>query len=120
MGEKSGRATQPYGPRSQMRSASSANLWMLVAFGMVGTSHSAVCTNAAALKGPPGLKAAWIDSAPTSGLDWQCRRGGARRLADHTRAAEPLQISHLPLRPNPSTAQRHPAAHGLSCPVDIS
>lgn len=54
--------------------------WSNSSVGMVGTSHSAVCTNAAALKNPPGLKAAWIDSAPTSGMDWQCRRGGAMAM----------------------------------------
>lgn len=57
-----------------------AQPWSNGRVGMVGTSHSAVCTNAAALKRPPGLKAAWIDSAPTSGMDWQCRRGGAMAM----------------------------------------
>lgn len=54
--------------------------WSTGRVGMVGTSHSAVCTNAAALKRPPALAAAWIDSAPTSGMDWQCRRGGAMAM----------------------------------------
>ncbi len=57
-----------------------AQPWSNGRVGMVGTSHSAVCTNAAALKRPPALRAAWIDSAPTSGLDWQCRRGGAMAM----------------------------------------
>jgi putative CocE/NonD family hydrolase len=57
-----------------------AQPWSTGKVGMVGTSHSAVCTNAAALKNPPSLKAAWIDSAPTSGIDWQCRRGGAMAM----------------------------------------
>ncbi|SFZ86460.1 hypothetical protein SAMN02983003_3642 [Devosia enhydra] len=57
-----------------------AQPWSTGMVGMVGTSHSAVCTNAAALKSPPSLKAAWVDSAPTSGMDWQCRRGGAMAM----------------------------------------
>ncbi|RYE08662.1 MAG: CocE/NonD family hydrolase [Hyphomicrobiales bacterium] len=57
-----------------------AQPWSNGRVGMVGTSHSAVCTNAAALKNPPHLAAAWVDSAPTSGLDWQCRRGGAMAM----------------------------------------
>ena len=57
-----------------------AQPWSNGRVGMVGTSHSAVCTNAAALKNPPSLKAAWVDSAPTSGMDWQCRRGGAMAM----------------------------------------
>ena len=54
--------------------------WSSGRVGMVGTSHSALVQNAAALKRPPSLAALWLDSAPTSGLDWQCRRGGAMAL----------------------------------------
>lgn len=54
--------------------------WSNGRVGMVGTSHSALVQNAAALKSPPSLKALWLDSAPTSGLDWQCRRGGAMAM----------------------------------------
>jgi uncharacterized protein len=54
--------------------------WSNGKVGMVGTSHSALVQNAAALKSPPSLKALWLDSAPTSGIDWQCRRGGAMAM----------------------------------------
>ena len=57
-----------------------AQPWSNGRVGMVGTSHSAVVQNAAALKSPPSLSAMWIDSAPTSGMDWQCRRGGAMAM----------------------------------------
>lgn len=54
--------------------------WSNGKVGMVGTSHSALVQNAAALKSPPSLRALWLDSAPTSGIDWQCRRGGAMAM----------------------------------------
>jgi uncharacterized protein len=54
--------------------------WSTGKVGMVGTSYSALVQNAAMLKHPPSLKAVWIDSSPTSGLDWECRRGGAMAM----------------------------------------
>jgi len=54
--------------------------WSTGKVGMVGTSYSALVQNAAMLKHPPALQAVWIDSSPTSGLDWECRRGGAMAM----------------------------------------
>lgn len=54
--------------------------WSNGRIGMVGTSYSALVQNAAMLKHPPALKAVWVDSSPTSGLDWECRRGGAMAM----------------------------------------
>ncbi len=54
--------------------------WSNGKVGMVGTSYGALVQNAAALKRPPSLKALWVDSSPTSGLDWECRRGGAMAM----------------------------------------
>lgn len=57
-----------------------AQPWSTRSVGMVGTSHSAVVQNCAALKRPPHLKSLWIDSSPTSGFDWEARRGGAMAM----------------------------------------
>jgi len=57
-----------------------AQPWSNGKVGMVGTSYSALVQNAAMLNHPPSLKAVWIDSSPTSGLDWECRRGGAMAM----------------------------------------
>jgi len=54
--------------------------WSNGRVGMVGTSHSAVVQNCAALKRPPHLSALWVDSSPTSGFDWEARRGGAMAM----------------------------------------
>jgi putative CocE/NonD family hydrolase len=57
-----------------------AQKWSNGKVGMVGTSHSAVVQNCAALKRPPSLAALWIDSSPTTAFDWEARRGGAMAM----------------------------------------
>src|SRR5260221_11455880 len=47
---------------------------------MVGSSHSGIVQNVAALHRPPALKALWVDVAPTSAFDWEARQGGAQAL----------------------------------------
>jgi putative CocE/NonD family hydrolase len=48
--------------------------------GMVGSSHSGIVQNVAALHSPPALKALWVDVCPTSAFDWEARTGGAQAL----------------------------------------
>ncbi|MBI1777049.1 MAG: CocE/NonD family hydrolase [Proteobacteria bacterium] len=54
--------------------------WSNGRVGMVGSSHSGIVQNVAALHRPPHLKALWVDVAPTSAFDWEARQGGAQSL----------------------------------------
>jgi putative CocE/NonD family hydrolase len=57
-----------------------AQPWCNGRVGMVGSSHSGIVQNVAALHRPPALKALWVDVAPTSAIDWEARQGGAMAL----------------------------------------
>ncbi len=54
--------------------------WSNGRVGMVGSSHSGIVQNVAALHRPPHLTALWVDVAPTSAFDWEARQGGAQAL----------------------------------------
>lgn len=48
--------------------------------GMVGSSHSGIVQNVAAMHRPRALKAMWADVCPTSAFDWEMRTGGAQAM----------------------------------------
>jgi len=54
--------------------------WSNGRVGMVGSSHSGICQNVAALHHPPHLTALWVDVAPTTAIEWEARQGGAQAM----------------------------------------